>query len=96
MPMDENKFKMLFSILKMMEDEDIGKGSIENTIIKVIDSSEEAMTEEQKGRVYKEFTNYISKRKQLLKSAERSAHLEEERYKESLKDFSHGKEFLGW
>lgn len=94
--MDENKFRIFFSVLKAMENEDVSKGSIENVIIKIIDNSEKAMTEEQKNRIYNEFVHYERKRKERRESEKRYAHFEEEKYREFLKDFFQRGEFSGW
>ena len=94
--MDENKFRILFTVLKTMESEDVGKGSVENLIIRLIDGSEKSMTDEQKNRIYNEFVHYERKRVERRESEKRYAQLEEEKYKDFLNDFFTGKDFLGW
>ena len=88
--MDENGFRMFFGILKMMENEEVGKGSVENIIIKIIDKSEKDLTDTQKSRLYKDFVSYEHKRQQRRYAAKHSAQIEEAKYNEFLKDFFRG------
>ncbi len=92
--MDEYRFRIFFSSLKTMENEINTRGSIEKAIIKIIDGFEKSMTEEQRKNIYDEFLYYERKRREHLTEKKHSAQLDEEKYREFLKDFF--EEFTGW
>ena len=61
--MNDNGFEALFSILKVLEKEDLKNSDISTAINRLVDSFEEQLTPEQKLLVSKEFLKYVKREK---------------------------------
>lgn len=76
--MDEGRFRVLLHMLKLMHDSE----SLENAIIRIIDTFKEAMTDEQRKEALAEFERYERLRKELGARGKLEETLEDEKYRE--------------
>ncbi len=60
--MDESEFELLFSVLKLLEQEDMKKSDVSKAITQVVDSFHQHMDEKQKIIIGKEFVKHVSKK----------------------------------
>ena len=56
--MNDEKFNILISILDSLEKDDINHSSLEHAIVRLIDNFDEALTNEQKEELSREFIHY--------------------------------------
>ena len=81
--MDDGRFRVLLHMLKAMRESASPK--LENTIISIIDTFKEAMTDEQQREALAEFARYESLRKDMERHGKLSELLEDEKYRELVR-----------
>jgi len=81
--MDDGRFRVLLHMLKAMRESASPK--LENTIISIIDTFKEAMTDEQQREALAEFARYESLRKDMERHGKLEEILEDERYRELVR-----------
>ena len=89
--MNDEKFNILISILDSLEKEDINHSSLENAIVRLIDNFDEALTNEQKEELSREFIHYERARRE--KDSNRKSLTEDEINRELLERFLSGETF---
>jgi len=89
--MNDEKFNLLISILDSLEKEDINHSSLENAIVRLIDNFDEALTNEQKEELSREFIHYERVRRE--KDSNRKSLTEDEINRELLERFLSGETF---
>lgn len=89
--MDNDKFKLLTSVLECLEKEDARRSDLEGAIVKIIDRFDSNLTNEQKEEILKEFVHYERIRRK--KDMDRKTITEDEKNRELLESFLAGETF---
>ncbi len=82
--MQEDKFRLLLTVFKILEKNDSGNKNLEDAIIGIIDFFDDHVTDDQKKEMLKEFVRYEELRKSVGK---RKAIFETIEYAAAVNDF---------
>ncbi|MBI2076499.1 MAG: hypothetical protein HYT72_04600 [Candidatus Aenigmarchaeota archaeon] len=94
--MEETKFKILLNAMKVLEQEDAKRSSLEIGIIKVMDAFDEHLTEDQKKILLGEFAHYEKSKKSAEESRRMKAVLQDQEYKDLFRRPLEDDENLGY
>ena len=90
--MEDAIFRLFYTVLRILEKNDVDKRGPEDAIIDIIDFFDEHMLPTQKDIMLKEFMRYEERRRNRLHDIQRKKLIEEEAYRDLLNRYIYGED----